>query len=548
MRHGSLFSGIGGFDLAARWVGWENIFQVEIDRYCRRVLKKNFPDAERYRDIKQFDGTEYRGKVDILSGGFPCQPFSSAGKRKGTADDRNLWPEYLRIIREIQPTYVVGENVFGLITMENGQVFDGILSDLENEGYQVESYLIPACGVEAWHRRERVWIVGYSPSAGLQKSQTNTLQFSLSNAERTSTQESSRNNPNTSRSDSDSDGSHREKEYEYGRTKQRRTELRDKQERESGQVGEDVSDSECKRGRSREAGEQDASYVGESSRSPRFDQWDAESRMGGMVDGLSLWLDEPNTPRVATGVKNRVDRLKGLGNAIVPQVAYEIFRAIQIHNEMITKEKLIEAADDLNDILFEEDSKEKIDVKAKKADLTTQIKEAALLLYATDNLQDVTVEVLKSIEWAESDFQDLGEYNPLPVFYRYGIMSEAKEEAEVVAAEAEEPEEEPAEEPEIVESKPKPKKKTEAKEHLDKAPPKKKESTGPSAYGTALELMGPDPNLPIGELYDLMKAHGFDIQKKSATIKTAHSIFRKVTRILDKNGHVKIKEPAKKKK
>jgi DNA (cytosine-5)-methyltransferase 1 len=162
MRHGSLFSGIGGFDLAAEWMGWENMFQVEWDSFCQKVLTKNFPNVKRYGDIKEFDGTKYRGLVNIISGGFPCQPFSHAGKRKGKSDDRYLWPEMLRVIREIAPSYIVGENVGGLISMENGKTLDRILSDLGNEGYTTEQFIIPACAVGAWHRRDRIWIIAYS--------------------------------------------------------------------------------------------------------------------------------------------------------------------------------------------------------------------------------------------------------------------------------------------------------------------------------------------------------------------------------------------------
>lgn len=164
MRHGSLFSGIGGFDLAAEWMGWENVFQVEKDGFCQKVLAKNFPNTARYGDIKEFDGTKYAGRVDVLSGGFPCQPFSSAGKRKGTDDDRYLWPEMLRVIREVQPAYIVGENVYGLVNWSGGLVFEQVCSDLENEGYQVQPVILPACAVDAPHRRDRVWFVAYSES------------------------------------------------------------------------------------------------------------------------------------------------------------------------------------------------------------------------------------------------------------------------------------------------------------------------------------------------------------------------------------------------
>ena len=162
MRHGSLFSGIGGFDLAAQWMGWENVFQVEWDSYCQKVLAKNFPNTKRYGDIKEFDGSEYRGLIDIITGGFPCQPFSVAGKQQGKDDSRHLWPEMLRVIREIQPTWVVGENVPGIITME----LANILASLEDAGYKTESFVIPACSTTAPHKRERVWILAYSDRFG----------------------------------------------------------------------------------------------------------------------------------------------------------------------------------------------------------------------------------------------------------------------------------------------------------------------------------------------------------------------------------------------
>jgi DNA (cytosine-5)-methyltransferase 1 len=162
MRHGSLFSGIGGFDLAAEWMGWENVFHCEINPFCQQILKYHFPDAETLTDIKETDFTIYRGKIDILSGGFPCQPFSLAGKRKGKEDDRHLWPEMLRAIREIQPGWIVGENVFGIVNWSGGMVFDEVQTSLEAEGYEVQPFILPACGVNAPHRRDRVWFVAYN--------------------------------------------------------------------------------------------------------------------------------------------------------------------------------------------------------------------------------------------------------------------------------------------------------------------------------------------------------------------------------------------------
>ena len=159
VTHGSLFSGIGGFDLAAQWMGWENIFHVERDPFCRRVLAHHFPNSQSYDDIKTFDATPFRGRLRILSGGFPCQPFSAAGKRAGTSDDRYLWPEMFRIIREARPTYVVAENVRGLLSWNAGAVLDTVCADLEGEGYEVFPVVLPAASVNAPHKRERIWIV-----------------------------------------------------------------------------------------------------------------------------------------------------------------------------------------------------------------------------------------------------------------------------------------------------------------------------------------------------------------------------------------------------
>ena len=167
MTHASLFSGIGGFDLAAEWMGWQNVFNCEIDPFCRKVLAYHFPDAKQYENIKTTDFTIHRGHIDVLTGGFPCQPFSIAGKRKGANDDRYLWPEMLRAIREIQPRWVVGENVLGIVNWSDGMVFEQVQADLEVAGYEVQPFLIPACAVDAPHRRDRVWFVAHANSERL---------------------------------------------------------------------------------------------------------------------------------------------------------------------------------------------------------------------------------------------------------------------------------------------------------------------------------------------------------------------------------------------
>jgi len=162
MTHGSLFSGIGGFDLAAEWMGWENIFHCEWNPFGQKVLKHYWPKAISYHDITKSDFTIHRGNIDILTGGFPCQPYSLAGKRKGKEDERHLWPEMLRAIREIQPRWVVGENVLGLVNWNGGLVFDEVQADLEAQGYEVQPFVLPAAAVNAPHRRDRVWFVAYS--------------------------------------------------------------------------------------------------------------------------------------------------------------------------------------------------------------------------------------------------------------------------------------------------------------------------------------------------------------------------------------------------
>jgi DNA (cytosine-5)-methyltransferase 1 len=162
MRHGSLFSGIGGFDLAAEWMGWENIFHCEWMEFPRKVLDYHFPNADSHIDICKTDFKKYANKIDILTGGFPCQPFSTAGKRKGTEDERYLWGEMLRAIQEIKPKYVIAENVFGITNIDGGLVFNQVCVDLENEGYEVQPFIIPACAKNAPHRRDRCWFIAYN--------------------------------------------------------------------------------------------------------------------------------------------------------------------------------------------------------------------------------------------------------------------------------------------------------------------------------------------------------------------------------------------------
>lgn len=157
MTHGALFNGIAGFPLAAAWSGIETIWTVEINEFCNKVSKKHFPNATQYTDIRH---CKKLPPVDIISTGFPCQPYSTAGKQRGSEDERALWPEVLRIIRETRPPYIIGENVAGIIELG----LDQVLSSLEVEGYSWEAFIVPACAKGAPHRRDRVWITAYSDS------------------------------------------------------------------------------------------------------------------------------------------------------------------------------------------------------------------------------------------------------------------------------------------------------------------------------------------------------------------------------------------------
>ena len=292
LRHGSLFSGIGGFDLAAEWCGWENVFHCEWNEFGQRVLKHYWPNSDSYGDITKTDFTKYNGAVDIISGGFPCQPYSSAGKRLGKEDERHLWPEMLRVIREVQPRYVVGENVFGLLNWNGGLVFDEVHADLAAEGYETQAVVIPAAAVNAPHGRDRVWFVA--------RSATNTLPIRLQQCEdarkmgggqtkvcgegREFTNGIKTNGKISNATDADITGFHKQ----HIPTKPK----------ESGSCS----------GSSHERGD--------------FSGFPTQSPICGRNDGLSRELDG------VTFSKWRNESIKAYGNAIVPQVAYEIFKTI----------------------------------------------------------------------------------------------------------------------------------------------------------------------------------------------------------------------------
>jgi DNA (cytosine-5)-methyltransferase 1 len=312
MRHGSLFSGIGGFDLAAEWMGWENVFQVEWDSYCQKILTKNFPNVKRYGDIKEFDGTKYRGLINILTGGFPCQPFSVAGKQKGKSDDRHLWPEMLRVIREIQPPWIVGENVPGIIAME----LDNICLALESEGYEVQPFIIPSASIGAWDKRERVWIIAHSDSnrkmvqgrnrdSDNQKwNQTEKIQ-ERENKQFGRIKPNSEGNPDTNTFNSDNAG------YNSSAISQ--------QQETAIQFNNITTDIECN-------GRQNGLHGGESGRTTGerihyFKESDWWKRN---------WVEVASELcRGNARVPHRMDRIKGLGNSVNPYVPYQIFKAIE---------------------------------------------------------------------------------------------------------------------------------------------------------------------------------------------------------------------------
>ena len=293
LTHLDLFSGIGGFSIAAQNCGYTTIGFCEKEPYAQQILKERFGAGAAngpriHPDIFTLNGADYAG-VDLLTGGFPCQPFSVAGKRLGKEDDRALWPEMLRVINGANPRWIIGENVAGIVTME----LDNILSDLEGIGYSAWPIVIPACAVDARHRRDRVWIVAHSE-----------------------------------RSASGQGRAERRGAIGAGTCD------------ESSGSGEDVAHANGERGRLREGHGEDASDAGESPRPrKRQDGGQLESAILRMADGIPEGLDsgggfcqwpeeDHETPRVTTGMKHRAHRLRGLGNSIVPSVACEIIRAI----------------------------------------------------------------------------------------------------------------------------------------------------------------------------------------------------------------------------
>jgi DNA (cytosine-5)-methyltransferase 1 len=321
--HLDLFSGIGGFALAANWNGYRTVGFCDNEPYAQAVLKKHWPEVPCHKDIREVRGELYAG-VTLLTGGFPCQPFSVAGKQRGKDDNRYLWPEMLRVIQEAKPAWIIGENVAGIVNL----ALDQVCADLEGQGYEVEPIIVPACAVDAPHRRDRVWIVGNFKLNGLAASKTSGGLFDQSEEQRGKVKEWESSGAScTSEDVADSvslseRSAHGSKEWGCVR----------------GRQDEDISQRNEVGGNSSDSRENVAHTVKQRREGRVHRREDAEresvdgySGCGGTTYGQSgeaIWLAEPNVGRVANGIPNRTHRLKGLGNAIVPQVASEIIRCI----------------------------------------------------------------------------------------------------------------------------------------------------------------------------------------------------------------------------
>lgn len=428
--HGSLFSGIGGPEIAAEEMGWKNMFHCEINPFGRKILDYWFPNSKSYEDITKTNFTEWRGKINVLTGGFPCQPFSCAGQRKGAEDDRYLWPEMLRAIREIQPDWVVGENVAGILSMvqpgsetalgreeslfgevdrkrilhRQEYVVETVCNDLEREGYFVQPVVIPACAVGAPHRRDRVFFIAHRADAGVKGMQRKWEDNILSG--RTTSDTTCRGSGGTPhesccenerqngyetqqpfvrgcvRASSHSDGercnnrSDNWKErpicYDQKRDSEENQSERTERKRRTCENGSVASYSQCPG-----SGQVQQEIQSEQSNGHSFDsnggEWDApyssseglstlrfptsiEKKKWENEDGCSVqpagnvrrasfaerWKNFPTQSPVCSrddGISTRLDgiafskwrqeSIKAYGNAIVPQVMYEIFQAIQ---------------------------------------------------------------------------------------------------------------------------------------------------------------------------------------------------------------------------
>jgi len=302
-----LFSGIGGFSLGFESTGFfETIGFVEKDKFCQKVLRKHWSNINIEEDIRNVKGERYA--ADIITGGFPCQPFSVAGKRKGTADDRYLWDEMLRVIREVKPRWVIGENVEGIININNGLVLRQVQTDLENEGFKIQCLVIPASGIGAWHQRKRVWIIAYSnPRLSIRENKE--IQ-----TRRNATNSSSKDVPNSN--------SIRHRGWYSERCENKEWSFFQR-EQERGKMGSEIKGCDGNVPNSNQQRTQIQIEKGHSSikmfgSSSQKTWWQTQSKLCGVPNGVSYELD-----------KGRINRIKALGNSIVPQIARQIALAIK---------------------------------------------------------------------------------------------------------------------------------------------------------------------------------------------------------------------------
>ena len=329
MKQIGLFAGIGGFELAARWVGWETIAVSEIDPFCQKILSYHFPGAQLHGDIKTTDFTGYNGQCDIITGGFPCQPFSSAGKRRGTADERYLWPEMLRVINEVKPRWVIGENVRGLVNWDGGLVFDTVCAELENSGYEVQPFIIPACGVNAPHRRDRIWFVANAAGNNGRNKGPENREWAEHTTERGKVwSEFTRigSNGNVANATGERLRCQCDPEQLFTATYRTRNGVVCKTDvinaNSNGRDALGISFGVTTEG------ETERQFIGGNSARNTWDGFPTQYPVCSGNDGVPDGLDG------ITFSKWRKESIKGYGNAIVPQVAYEIYKAIILYEHI----------------------------------------------------------------------------------------------------------------------------------------------------------------------------------------------------------------------
>ena len=337
MKHGSLFSGIGGFDLASEWMGWKNVFHCEWMEFPRKVLEYYWPDADSHIDICKTDFKKYANRIDILTGGFPCQPFSLAGKRKGTDDERYLWGEMLRAIQEIKPQWVIAENVFGITNIDGGLVFEQVCVDLEAQGYEVQPYIIPAAAKNAPHRRDRCWFIAYIQCARLEHgNQTGNIRTkertSCSKGSKSSNELTTNGNVKRNATDTNSNGCNECNGNDEINTSERG--INAQRNIEPGNDNGNAANTNGFRLRRKSDRIGNTKFNSKDNAPNDWQNFPTQPPVCGGDDGLPTELDG------ITFSKWRNESIKGYGNAIVPQIAYQLFQIIEHENKnKTTKEK-----------------------------------------------------------------------------------------------------------------------------------------------------------------------------------------------------------------